>query len=277
MKKTLWSIMLDILKLALLLFTASRTLDLFQRILGPENMAVGLFGLAALDGGLIGWSQYYMHSARGSLQNAIALLMTIVDLVGVVIAFLGDMIMQAASRGVVGAMDENTAMTVIIALAAIIGINIAAGVFVGVSDPKLAQQRKEQEQLDKIQEKVLEHMASESDAIAARMVPQLVNAWSQRTQEQLIANAERQWSVARSGARGWDLVQPAARPVRNVTPKPSVMDKIKERLGEVITPAGGGQSLPGEMATLASDGVTVYDEPAEVEPTAPKAKRPSNS
>ena len=190
-------------------------------------MAVGIFGLAALDGGLIGWSQYYMHSARGSTQNAIAMLMTIVDLVGVVVAFLGDMIMQAASRGVVAEMDQNTAMAVIIALASIIGVNIAAGVFVAVSDPHLAQKRKEQEQLDKIQEKILEQMSSEADAIAARMVPQLVNAWSQRTQEQLVANAERQWSVSRSKDRGWDLVQP--QPVETITP--SILAQIKQRLG----------------------------------------------
>jgi hypothetical protein len=118
-------------------------------------------------------------------------------------------------------------------------------------------------------------MASESDAIAARMVPQLVNAWSQRTQEQLIANAERQWSVTRGGnGRGWDLVQqPAARPVRRVAAQePSALDKFKQRLGEVITPEVGG-----EVQTLASDGVTVYDEPAEVERPAPKATRRAKS
>lgn len=224
-----------------------------------------------------------MHSARGSLQNAIALLMTIVDLVGVVIAFLGDMIMQAAARGVVSAMDQNTAMAVIIALAAIIGVNIAAGVFVGVSDPKLAQQRKEQEQLDKIQEKVLEHMASESDAIAARMVPQLVNAWSQRTQEQLIANAERQWSVSRSDARGWDLVQ---QPTAGATAQTKPAEVVKARNPGLFSKLSEAVSVPRDaalerakvrlstpaappMQTLASEG-----QPAiEVDPTAPKAKR----
>lgn len=272
--------MLDVLKLALLLFTASRTLDLFQRILGPENMAVGLFGLASLDGGLIGWSQYYMHSARGSLQNAIALLMTIVDLVGVVIAFLGDMIMQAASRGVVGAMDENTAMAVIIALAAIIGINIAAGVFVGISDPHLAQKRKEQEQLDKIQERVLEQMGSEADAIAARMVPQLVNAWSQRTQEQLIANAERQWSVSRSGERGWDLVQPPAqqgatqrtRPANVVQPrKPGLFAKLSDAVSVPRDTALERAKIRLSTPPATSMQTLAADSPIEAEQPAPKA------
>lgn len=204
-------------------------------------MAVGLFGLAALDGGLIGWSQYYMHSARGSMQNAIAMLMTIVDLVGVVVAFLGDMIMQAASRGVVAEMDQNTAMAVIIALASIIGINIAAGIFVAVSDPHLAQKRKEQEQLDRIQEKVLENMTSEADAIAAQLVPSIVAAWSQRTQEQLIANAERQWSVSR----------------KPETITPTMLETIKQRLGQ----------RPIEMRTMAS----------EVEIGDPKAIKPDHS
>lgn len=225
---------MNILKLALLLFTASRTLDLFEKILGPDNMAVGIFGLAALDGGLIGWSEYYMHSARGSTQNAIAMLMTIVDLVGVVVAFLGDMIMQAASRGVVAEMSQNTAMAVIVALASIIGLNIAAGVFVAISDPHLAQKRKEQEQLDKIHDKVLESMSSEADNIAAQMVPALIAAWSRRTQEQLIANAERQWSVARGNGQ------------KNVTDggiPPAMLEAFKRRLSQE----------PEHMATMASD------------------------
>lgn len=182
------------LKIALLLFTASRTIDLFVWVLGPENMIVGIFGLAALDIGLIGWSEFYKHGATGSGQRSVAMLMTVVDLVGVVVAFIADMLMSAGRRGLTYEMDANTSQAVIVAIGVIIAANIGSMIVNSMLDPENQRKQREEEARAKIHEAMLEQIDSNAESLAAELAPQQARHWMDTERVAQLAESQRRWS-----------------------------------------------------------------------------------
>ena len=59
MAKSLTFILVALMALALMLFTASRTLDLLQLLLPANQSVFAYLGLVAFDGGLLGWSLFF--------------------------------------------------------------------------------------------------------------------------------------------------------------------------------------------------------------------------
>ena len=133
-------IVLTILALALLSFTASRTVDLIQSILPADQWLTAYLTLAALDGGLIGWVIYYLRGAKEGTQIGVAKIMIIVCLVGVITAFIGDLLYNATTKGMAKLSTEGTT-AIIIFLGAVIAANIASITAIHTTDPQAQAQR----------------------------------------------------------------------------------------------------------------------------------------
>jgi hypothetical protein len=177
MKSKIVTLIITAIGLALLVFTALRTLDLIQLALPADQQITGYLALVAFDGGLIAWTLFYLHGARGAWQRAIAAIMIVVSLTGVLIAFGADMLYSAEQRGTIATLDPAIITGAIWAMVFIIGATVAAVIGIHLTDPEARRMQAEEEARDKITEAALKQIAAHADSLAAELAPQLGAAW----------------------------------------------------------------------------------------------------
>jgi hypothetical protein len=177
MKSKIVTLIITAIGLALLVFTALRTLDLIQLALPADQQITGYLALVAFDGGLIAWTAFYLHGARGAWQRAIAAIMIFVSLIGVLIAFGSDMLYSAARRGTITPLDPDIITGAIWAMVFIIGATVAAVIGIHLTDPEARRMQAEEEARDKITEAALKQISAHADSLAAELAPQLGAAW----------------------------------------------------------------------------------------------------
>lgn len=176
-QKVIGLVLVNGIGLALLIFTALRTLDLIQLTLPLESQNLGYLALVAFDGGLVGWTVYHIWAARGGWQRGISLGMIGVSIIGVLIAFGTDTQYQAAARGTVAAIDPELVSVAIWGMVGIIGLNIAAVVVTHLKDPDVQRMQAEEEARDKITDAALKQIASNAETLAAELAPRLGSQW----------------------------------------------------------------------------------------------------
>jgi hypothetical protein len=176
MAKRIASILLLVLGGALLLYTASRTLDLLQATLPEGQKDLAFLALAAFDGGLVLWALYFLKGASGGWQRGIAALMILVSLVGVVVAFGADTLMGASASGL-ATMDKSVTTTAVLATIAIIALNIAAVTACHVMSPENQRAMAEEEAHGKIVDAAIKQIASNAESLASELAPMLGDSW----------------------------------------------------------------------------------------------------
>lgn len=191
-KKMIWVWVLEALGIGLLLFTASRTFDLLQSILGQENSFFCIMALCALDGGLVGWTRYYIHGARGDQRN-VAIISIIFDLVGVSIAFIADMFLRGGRNGFSAGISNDAAGLVILALAVVIAYNIAAVIVAAIVDPKTRLRHAEEEAEFEVENETLKEIKKNSKTIAKQLAKQRADMWSDHTKSEALHDSEQRW------------------------------------------------------------------------------------
>lgn len=239
--------------LALMIYSASRTLALLQMTLPAGQGDLAFLALAAFDGGLIGWTLTFMFGAEGSWQRAIAAMMIAVCLVGVIVGFGADSILGALNGGVVarGTVDGNFGLTVVLATVAIIALNIAATVGFHVMSPANRRRMQEETFSDHIEAAAFKKSGEAIPILAAQLAEQLTASrmagLNAKYQSMMVTDQRRLPSLS-------SAMITTNRPRRQIASRPAVepsrLDKIKERLSAVVAPQHDG------MATLASESDT---------------------
>lgn len=187
MAQRLTFIIVAIMSILLLVFTASRTLDLLQTMLpAGQQSAFAYLGLVAFDGGLLGWSFFFAHGARGQYQRAIALLMVILSLIAVGISTVADLYISAASKGLVSALSEGQRLAVLLAVGGVICANITAFFLVHITDPDRLRAMATESARDVIHAETLRQISQVAPIVAAQVAPQLTRQWVVDTCQQLI-------------------------------------------------------------------------------------------
>jgi hypothetical protein len=133
--------------------------------------------LVAFDGGLVGWTLFYLHGAKGAWQRGISAMMIAVSLAGVLIAFGADTLYQANARGTLATLDPTLVATAIWGMVLIIGTNVGAVTAIHLTDPDTRKAQAEEEARDRITEAALLQIASNAESLAAELAPQLGAAW----------------------------------------------------------------------------------------------------
>jgi len=187
MAKKLGSIMVFVLGAVLLVYSASRSLNFIELTLPADQKNLAYFGLAALDGGLIGWTLSYLKGSKG-WQRAVALIMAVVDLFGVIGMFTLDTLYNSGTAGLTKAMDAQQMTNAILALSGIIGLNIVATVIHHMVDPESLREQAEEEAFDKVESATLKQIAHNADTLAAQLAPTLAADWMRQTQARYMAN-----------------------------------------------------------------------------------------
>jgi hypothetical protein len=214
MAKKLGSIMVFVLGAVLLAYSASRSLNFIELTLPADQKGLAYFGLAALDGGLIGWTLSYLKGSKG-WQRAIALIMAMVDLIGVIGMFTMDTLYNSGEAGLTKAMDAQQMTNAVLAMSVIIGLNIAATIFHHMVDPESLREQAEEEAFDRVESATLKQIARNAEQLAAQLAPTLAADWMRQTQARYMANI----GTAQVG-KILDL------PAQDVTPAPMAMPII---------------------------------------------------
>lgn len=111
---------------ALLIYSASRTVDFLTMTLPKGQEALAFVALLAFDGALVGWTLAFMFAAHNGAQRAISLLMIVVSLVAVTVGFGADTVINAATNGVIADLGQGFRLAVVLLTTAVIAANIAA-------------------------------------------------------------------------------------------------------------------------------------------------------
>lgn len=208
------SIMLLLLELGLLGFTANHTLNLLSLTLPPSQTALAWFGLLAFDAGLPVWTIYALYGARGGAQRGISLLMILISLAGVLLSFGADMALQAEANGLAAIMTADTTRAVVYALVLVIGANLAATTALHIFDPARLAEADEEAADSMIEAEERKAAAREAKQLAAALAPVRAAARMEALQARYLSGLPEPLQVQfrqAAQARLADQVQAAAR------------------------------------------------------------------
>jgi hypothetical protein len=177
MKSRIGSLLATLLGLALLVYSAVRSLDFISLTLPVGSQLLALFGLAALDGGIVAWLLSYLHGAKGSWQRAISLLMILVDFVGAVTMFTADTIYRSGTNGLTAGLSADQTWTAIIGLSVVIALNIGATVAFHITDPATRKRMAEEEAIDRIEDAAINSISKNAASLSDELAPQIADDW----------------------------------------------------------------------------------------------------
>lgn len=166
---------------ALLVYSATRSLDFIELTLPADRQILAYFGLAALDGGIIAWLLSYMYGSRGSWQRAISVLMLIVDVIGAIAMFTFDTLYNTGKSGMTEAMSPEFITNAVLGLSAIIALNIIATIAHHVTEPNMLREQAEEEAFSKVEEATLKQISKNADQLAAQLAPTMAADWMEQT------------------------------------------------------------------------------------------------
>ena len=185
MIKKIGTLLITILGAALLVYSATRSLDFIGRTLPPDRQILAWFGLAALDGGVLIWLICYLYGARG-WQRAIAILMLIVDTVGCVAMFTLDTLLNTGTSGMTAQLTPDELQMSVLALSGIIALNICATLAFHVADPDMLKAAAEEEAHDEIDDEELKQIKANAKTLAAEVAPIRAKAWQLRARSEYL-------------------------------------------------------------------------------------------
>jgi len=187
MFKKIGMLLITVLGGALLVYSATRSLDFIELTLPPDRKILAYFGLAALDGGLVAWLLSYLYGSRGGWQRAISILMVCVDVAGAVVMFTLDTLYNTGKAGMTKAMTPEELTNAVLALSGVIALNIIATIAHHLTDPDNLRTQAEEEAFAKVEEATLKQISSNADTLAAQLAPTLAADWMNQTRARYMA------------------------------------------------------------------------------------------
>ena len=93
LKRTGSTIVFGLISVVIFLWTAYLTTSFLGMVLPGTFWVVPYLGLVVFDGGMIGWMTVYLYLAEGSMQRAIALGLTVFNLIGVGLMTIAEIVL----------------------------------------------------------------------------------------------------------------------------------------------------------------------------------------
>jgi len=150
------------------LWTSSLTLQEVKSIL-PGDALTPFFALALFDGGAVAWLLAWMGHARGLYQRGIALIMLVIDLLGVVLMAAG----RLFTSGSAADAPENIGVIVVWGIIGATLVNLAAVYAFHIADPEVIAAIETGVMVDTLRDEALNqakaNMASEAQQLGAIM------------------------------------------------------------------------------------------------------------
>ena len=181
------AIVLGGLMIALMIYTATRTIDFIQMTF-PKSMAyVAYLALAAFDGGIIGWTIFATWSAEGALQRGLAYLMIFVDTLGVVLTTVADTTTVSAQNGLTK-LDPNMVTVGMWGSIAIIVLNVVAIIVTHLVSPQHMRKFELENVHDSIHQLTMQHIKDRAIEIAPRIAEEHADHWVRTTIQEVVGS-----------------------------------------------------------------------------------------
>jgi hypothetical protein len=161
----------------LLVYAASRSLDFVQTTLPTKDQVLGYFALLATSGGMIGWLLVFLYRADGIIQRGVALMMVLIDFAGEAALFTMDTLYRSGEKGLVSQMTPDEIRTVILAMSALIALNIFATILFELGQMNVMREIAESSARDVVLFKALSQIEKDSERVAEELMPQIVGQW----------------------------------------------------------------------------------------------------
>ena len=164
----------NLLRAILVLVTGYMTWSFLQTMMGPDGLIVAALGLVAFEGGMVFWEKYYNDTALSNQQVLISGVMIMVDLTGVALAFVGEVILNRPDV----VFPEWLPLIALIGTVVVIIANVAAFIGVSVFDPMRSMQRVDRQTALarmmaelKIKSSTAAQLMADSDQLAIEVAP----------------------------------------------------------------------------------------------------------
>ena len=164
----------NLLRAILILVTGYMTWSFLQTMMGAQGMIVAILGLVAFEGGMVFWEKYYNDTALSNQQVLISGSMILVDLTGVALAFVGEVMFNRPDI----TFPAWLPFVSLIGTVAVIIANVAAFIGVSVFDPRRTMDRVDRQTALahmmaelKIKQSTANQLMIDSDQLAVEVSP----------------------------------------------------------------------------------------------------------
>jgi hypothetical protein len=179
--------------------------------------------------------------------------------------FTLDTLYNTGKAGMTTALTADELETAVLALSAVIALNIAAAVSHHMTDPDQLREQAEEEAFDKVETATLKQISKNADQLAAQLAPTLAADWMQHTRARYMSYVGTGKIPALLDATAQDVTPAPVMPIVAVQPKPK---NAPLWAGLFNTVTGKGRKFQSATVTPAP---AVVDEP---KPTDAKTEPP---
>jgi hypothetical protein len=156
--------------IVLFTWTASLTVSFIQSVLPNAFWAVPYLGLVIFDGGLIAWMFVFLSHAEGAIQRATALILTIINLLGVGLMVIAEILLDGQT---LTAPPESLGTMAVWAIGVWTIINVAGVVLFHLGDNEARKEMAIQSEKDAIFEGALKELGKLRTANQAQLAQEL--------------------------------------------------------------------------------------------------------
>ena len=154
----------------LVLWTASLTYAFIQAALPQVHWLVPIFALVVFDVGMLAWLKVFLDYAQGSGQRAVALVMTLVDFLGVGLMVLAEILLGGQTMV---AAPENLGEYAIWGIAIWTVMNVGAIIAFHLLEPGVRRTMALRTEMDLVFDEALKKLPTKRAAISGQLSDQL--------------------------------------------------------------------------------------------------------
>ena len=185
----------------LILWTASLTYSFVRTALPQVHWIVPVFALVVFDIGMLAWLKVFLDYAQGSGQRAVALIMTLVDFLGVGLMVLAEILLGGQTMV---AAPANLGEYAIWSIAFWTVMNVGAVVAFHLLHPEARRQMALRAEMDQVFDEALKKLGTKRAQVSGQLSDQLSDDMLMQLVAELAAKRE--------------AVIPASAPTLAVTP-----------------------------------------------------------
>ena len=176
-------VILWLLVLSMLVFTAVRTLHFLILTFPPDQKYVAYLALAAFDIGVLGWLYFATNAAEGLKQRVVAYGMIFVCAGGVILTTIADMSIVSNKNGLGNQLPSDIATSALWVVMAVIALNVLAGILVHLFDPRHQRHMV----IESAKDRIFNATHAAIDLKSQQIAPEIAEAVAAYWQQQVIA------------------------------------------------------------------------------------------
>jgi len=275
------AIVLGGLMVALLIYTATRTVHFLQMTFPPSMGYVAYLALAAFDGGILGWTIFATTAAEGATQRGVSYLMIFVCTLGVILTTIADTTTISAQNGITK-LDPYMATVGMWGSIAVIVLNVVAIIVVHLAAPHHVRKFELENVHDSIHQLTMQHIKDRAIEIAPRIAAEHADHWVRQTIQDVVGSLPASKQPQQLPAPSVKVVEAAPSSVahvkqkvdphgvksqvdsekKSIEKKPGIRDWVDKNVfkagedgkrGELVPPRSQTKQLRAEEETIEDD------------------------